>query len=199
MRFFYKYIMKYKYLNEVLLNWNSEEIQNNSIIKSSDIKEEIEKNLFEEWESIYFKEQLSDNKREIARNIIYNALKNLGSDATNKFLNLLKYINEELWNLKKIEVPNGFLGNFRGIACHAVAYLLLFPGITNNEACFNWDYWEYIVLKFYNIIDFKLNKSQKIFYDKLKRTCYRLQDNDPEYKIPRDLWGVLSQFKFNLV
>ena len=189
--------MKYKYLNEVLLNWNSEKIQDNSIIKSSDIKEEIEKNLFEEWESIYFKEELSDNKREIARNIIYNALKNLGSTATNKFLNLLKYISEELWNLAKIEDQK--FANFRLVTCHAVAYLLLFPGITNSEACFNSDYWYYIDPRFYNIIDFKLNKSQKIFYDKLKRTCYRLQDNDPEYKIPRDLWGVLSQFKFNLV
>ena len=44
MRFFYKYIMKYKYLNEILLNWNSEEeFQDNNIIKSSDIKDEIEK------------------------------------------------------------------------------------------------------------------------------------------------------------
>ena len=34
--------MKYRYLNEVLLNWNSEEIQDNSIIKSNDIKKEID-------------------------------------------------------------------------------------------------------------------------------------------------------------
>ena len=34
--------MKYKYLNEVLLNWNSEEIiHDNSIIKAPDIKKEI--------------------------------------------------------------------------------------------------------------------------------------------------------------
>ena len=33
--------MKYRYLNEVLLNWNSEDLQDNSIIKSSDIKKQI--------------------------------------------------------------------------------------------------------------------------------------------------------------
>ena len=34
--------MKYRYLNEVLLNWNSDKnIQDNSIIKSSDIKKQI--------------------------------------------------------------------------------------------------------------------------------------------------------------
>ena len=34
--------MKYKYLNEVLLNWNYEEIiHDNSIIKAPDIKKEI--------------------------------------------------------------------------------------------------------------------------------------------------------------
>ena len=36
-------IMKYRYLNEVLLNWNSEDkIQDNNIIKSSDIKDKID-------------------------------------------------------------------------------------------------------------------------------------------------------------
>ena len=49
--YFYR-IMRYKYLNEVLLNWNPEEdLQDNNIIKSSDIKKEID---------IYFIYKVSD-------------------------------------------------------------------------------------------------------------------------------------------
>ena len=37
-------VMKYKYLNKILLDWNHEEdLQDNNIIKSSDIKSQIDK------------------------------------------------------------------------------------------------------------------------------------------------------------
>ena len=39
----YKYIMKYRYLNEVLLNWGNSEENTQDIIKASDIKKKIER------------------------------------------------------------------------------------------------------------------------------------------------------------
>ena len=58
--------MKYKYLNEVLLDWgNSEDIQDNSIISSDDIKFTIEKEKYLKWKSRYCKDDINEDTEEL--------------------------------------------------------------------------------------------------------------------------------------
>ena len=57
--------MKYKYLNEVLLDWgNSEDVQDNSIISSDDIKFTIEKEKYLKWKSRYCKDDINEDTEE---------------------------------------------------------------------------------------------------------------------------------------
>lgn len=87
--------MKYRYLNEVLLDWNSkEDIQDNNIIKSSDIKKKIENE--------YFIYRVEDNRSKIH---IFDDGSNSGWTEFNRYRDKV-FINDEHVTLDDYGITN---------------------------------------------------------------------------------------------
>ena len=52
--------MKYKYLNEVLLDWNNSSVENDNIISQKDIKEKISSLPYDKWKKKYLTDEIPE-------------------------------------------------------------------------------------------------------------------------------------------